>query len=202
MQIKSKYKIARRLGAPIYEKTQTAKFALRKERKQKAQSRKPRQKTEYGLQMLEKQKARFTYGVNERQFSNYVKKAMDKKGNAKDVLLELLESRLDNVVYRLGLAKTRLAARQMVSHGHITVEGKKVSIPSYAVSVGEKISIREGSKAKTLFADFEERFKTITIPAWLKFNLEKREATVDGIPRVNPTELMFNIGSVLEFYTR
>jgi small subunit ribosomal protein S4 len=202
MLIGPKYKIARRLGAPVFEKTQTAKFNLSKERKQKGGTGRKKARTDYGVAMNEKQKARFSYGLTERQFRKYVKEAINTKGNSAELLIRTLESRLDNVVLRLGLATTRRGARQMVSHGHITVNGVRVTIPSYKVSVGDKITIREGSKKSTLFATLDERAKTLKIPAWLKYNIEKKEGTVDGAPKSDPTELLFDVGTVLEFYSK
>jgi small subunit ribosomal protein S4 len=200
MIIGPKYKIARRLGAPVFEKTQSPKFALSLQRKQKTKGKRAR--TDYGVSMNEKQKAKYSYGLNERQFTNYVKSAIAAQGNNAELLLRVLESRLDNVVLRFGLSPTRRGARQMVSHGHILVNGQKVTIPSYKVSVGDKISIREGSKKSSLFTQFEERFKSITLPAWLKWNLEKKEGVVEGIPKIEKTEVLFDVGAVLEFYSR
>lgn len=203
MIIGPKYKIARRLGAPVFEKTQTQKYANSLARKAKSKGKsKPRAKSDYALGLNEKQKARFSYGVNERQFQKYINMAILKQGNSAEQLLRILESRLDNVVLRLGLATTRSFARQMVAHGHITVNGKTVTIPSFSVSVGDKIGIREGSKKKPLFTNIDERLKAAKIPAWLKFNIEKKEGVVDGVPTISPTELLFNVGSVLEFYSR
>ncbi len=200
MIIGPKYKIARRLGAPVFEKTQSPKFALSLQRKQKTKGRKAR--SDYGISMNEKQKAKYSYGLNERQFTNYVKGAIAKKGKSSELLLRTLESRLDNVVLRFGLSPSRRGARQMVSHGHIMVNGQKVTIPSYQVSVGDKISIREGSRKSALFLTLDERFKTIKLPAWLKFNIEKKEGVVEGIPKIEPSEVLFDVGSVLEFYSR
>ena len=201
MKIGPRYKIARRLGAPVFEKTQTQKFAIRSEQRGKSAS-KPRAKSDYGLGMLEKQKARYTYGVTSKQFGNYVKKAVEKKVNSSEILVQLLESRLDNIALRSGFASTRQAARQMVSHGHLTVNGKIITIPSYHVTVGDIIGIREGSKNKGIFSLLEEKLKTIKTPAWLKLNLEKKQAVVDGTPHAQVTELLFNPGAVLEFYSR
>lgn len=200
MIIKSKYKVARRLGAPLFEKTQTAKYTLRQERKEKGAWR---PKSDFGLQMLEKQKARFTYGLNERQFSKYVREAVAKKGvNSIELLFQKLEYRLDNVVYRLGFAPTRSAARQMVSHGHIKVGARRVTIPSYEVSVGEVISIRPGSAGKPLFATLVEKMKEVKVPAWLSYDAEKKEAKVTGAPKYEPRDNHFDIKAVLEFYSR
>lgn len=195
-----KYKIARRLGANIYEKTQTAKFALRQERKAGKGPYRP--KGQFATQMLEKQKARLSYGMGERQFKKYVKESVAQRGNTTQTLFVRLESRLDNVIYRLGFASTRLGARQMISHGHITVDGKKVTIASYSTVQGEKVSVRASSMKKALFAGFDEKLKTVKIPAWLSYDAEKRTATVESAPKYAPTEHLFNLGQVIEFYSR
>jgi small subunit ribosomal protein S4 len=202
MKIGPKYKIARRLGAPIFEKTQTQKYAMRAEKKKASSGSRPKAKSEYGLGLLEKQKARFSYGITAKQFGNYVKKAIETKGNSAEMLVRSLEGRLDNVAYRSGFAPTRQAARQMTSHGHLLVNGTIVTIPSYQVKVGDVISIREGSKKKALFAPLDEKLKTVKIPSWLKLNFDKKEITVDGIPSAPQTELLFNVGTVLEFFSR
>src|SRR3954462_15916741 len=138
MIIGPRYKIARRLGVPVFEKTQTQKYAARAAARGGGKGTgKPRAKSDYGLGMLEKQRARYSYGVSSKQFGNYIKKATEKKGNSSELLIRLLESRLDNVALRGGYAPTRAAARQMVSHGHLMVNGKIVTIPSYHVSVGD-----------------------------------------------------------------
>ena len=141
----------------MFEKTQSQKFQLSKNRKEAAKGKgmkHPRQRTDYGLHLLEKQKARYVYIIGERQFSKYAKSAIAKKGsNSAEALFETLEMRLDSVVYRLGFANTRLFARQMVNHGHITVNGKRVTIPSFQVSIGDKIKIRDGSIKKKMFEE-------------------------------------------------
>lgn len=205
MKIGPRYKIARRLGAPVFEKTQTQKFAIRegqRSEKKGGQGKRPKQKSEYGLGLLERQKARFSYGITSKQFTNYVKKAIATKGNSGEMLVRSLESRLDNVALRAGFAPTRQAARQMTSHGHLTVNGGIVTIPSYQVSVGDVIGIREGSKKKALFATLDEKLKTVKIPSWLKLNFDKKEVTVEGIPQAPQSELLFNVGTVLEFFSR
>lgn len=195
-----KYKIARRLGPTVFDKTQTQKYALRAGSR-KIERRGP--KSDYGLQMIEKQRARFTYGVNERQFSNYVKMAVSKKGvNAVEGLFAHLENRLDNIVYRLGLSASRAGGRQMVSHGHITINGRRVTIPSYQVGIGDKIAIREGSRKLPFFATLDEKIKDREAPAWISFDKEKKEAVVEGVPRYNPVESGFDLRAVIEFYSR
>ncbi len=202
MKIGPKYKIARRLGAPIFEKTQTQKYALSLEKKSRSKGfGKP--KTEFGLQMNEKQKARFTYVMSEKQFSNYVKESLAKKtSNPSQVLFETLESRLDNIVYRSGLAPTRLGAKQMVSHGHIAVNGRRVTTPSIRLGIGDKIQINARSENKPLFANLDARLKDITIPSWIKFDHAKRSAEVVGLPVYIKTENHFDLNTVIEFYSR
>src|SRR3989338_5310987 len=117
-------------------------------------------------------------------------------------LIEKLESRLDNVVYRLGLAKSRRMARQIVSHGHITINGKKVTIPSYKVLKGMKIKVREGSKNSFLFVDIKEKLKDYKIPLWISFNEKILEGEIKDKPSQDAAELLFDISSVLEFYSK
>jgi len=201
MKIGPKYKIARRLGTPVFEKTQTQKYAMRAARKDKT-SPIMRSKSEYGQGLLEKQKARMSYGVTSTQFTKYAKNAIARKGDSAGHLVNSLESRLDNAVVRGGLAPTRRAARQMVSHGHINVNGSRVNIPSYSVEVGDKIGIRARSAGKPLFASLDERWKTVKLPAWLKLDIEKKELVVEGMPTADKSELLFDVGTVLEFFSR
>ena len=201
MLIGPRYKKARYLGAAVFRKTQTPKYALRAQAKTKTTKRRG-QKSEYGRQLLEKQKARYSYGVSGGQFSNYVKAALKAKGDNANNLLRILEGRLDNVVLRAGFALSRSAARQMVAHGHLCVNGKVVNIPSYQVRIGDVITIREGSKNKVIFSKLDEEFKSVKFPAWISVNTEKKEIKVEGEPATVATELLFDVRSVLEFYTR
>jgi len=198
-----KYKLARRLGSEIFEKTQGQKFLLSEQRKSKNRSGRPRRPTDYGLALIQKQKVRFAYGISEKQFSNLVKKAFAsaKYGESPaDTLFKLLEKRLDNVVYRSGIASTRAFARQLSTHGHITVNGKKLDVPSYSVKKGDVISIREGSKSKTVFQDLEKRLSEMKAPAWLKIDPKKLEIEIIGEPK-NP-DPFFKFQTVIEFYSR
>jgi small subunit ribosomal protein S4 len=203
MIIGPKYKLARRLGAPVFEKTQTQKFNASKERKEGKTKKFTRPKSAYGAQLNEKQKARFTYGVSEKQFKNYVKVILAKKSTEPMAdLFKALETRLDNVVYRAGFARSRREARQLVGHGHINVNGKRLSIPSYTVREKDIISVREGSSGKGVLASFDERFKDLTLPAWLSWSKETKSATVSGIPKADGALLMFDMAQIIEYYRR
>jgi len=202
MRIGPKYKIARRLGAPVFEKTQTPKYALslaRKEKNDNKGHRKP--KSEFGQGLVEKQKARYSYGISETQFRTYVTKAL-RSSDPVQKLFSILESRLDNVVYRAGLAKTRAQARQAASHGHIVINNARVTIPSILLSEGDIVSLRVGSASSPLFNEVEERMKTMTMPVWLKVDSDKRQATVLGRAVYEERENIFNLGAIIEFYNR
>jgi small subunit ribosomal protein S4 len=196
---KAKFKICRRLGPGVYEKCQTTKFSTSS--KGNTFGKRPKALTEYGTQLIEKQKVRFSYGITERQLSNYVKKATHIKGaGTADKFYEQLESRLDNAVYRMGLAPTRRGGRQMVSHGHFTVNGHKVTIPSYELKPGDVVAIREGSKVSKLFDNLAEKLKEYNGPAWLKFDLAKMEGKI--IEKPKNSETFLDLNAVLEFYSR
>ncbi len=204
MKTLSKYKIAKRLGATVFEKTQTQKFAIAAERAAKNKKRgRGRGASEFGKQLLEKQKVRFTYGLSERQFSNYIKEAMLAKGmTPAEYLHQMLEMRLDNVSYRIGLAPTRRAARQMVSHGHLTVNGTKTTIPSRAIRIGDRIAVREGSKEAALFAGFAEKFMERPLPSWLSWNPKAMEGGVQALPTKEAADPAGDLVAVLSFYSR
>lgn len=201
MKIGPKYKIARRLKAHVFEKTQTQKFALREERKTK--KRASRGQTDFGLQLNEKQKARMFYCVTEKQFAKYVKKALDKKdGSPVSNLLKALEMRLDNAVWRAGILPTHLNARQAVAHGHFLVNGKKVYVPSFALKEGDKISIREGSKDSKLFSELDKKMTEREIPTWMIWDPKSKELSVKSAGVDQNNELLFDLGQVIEYYQR
>jgi small subunit ribosomal protein S4 len=202
MKIGPKFKIAKRLGAPIFEKTQTQKFALSEARTGKTKKRGRATISDYSRQLTEKQKMRYTYGITEGQLERYVTEAVEKGHQPIASLLTRLEMRLDNVVYRLGLAKTRRAARQMVSHGHVQVNGKRLSIASHRVKVGDAISVREGSKASGLYTELAEDHVSSGVPAWLSFNAKGLAGEVKSEASLEPTETMFDPKLVLEYYSR
>jgi len=196
---KPKFKICRRLGPGVYDKCQTPKFSVA-ENKGKFGAR-PKALSEYGTQLVEKQKIRFSYGITEKQLSNYVKKAVKVKGaHTAEKFYEELESRLDNAIYRMGLAPSRRQARQMVSHGHFVVNDHKVTIPSYKVTPGDVVKIREGSKVSKLFTALPERLKEYTFPSWLNFDADKLEGKILDKPK--NTETFLDLNAVLEFYSR
>ncbi|MFA6355364.1 MAG: 30S ribosomal protein S4 [Candidatus Paceibacterota bacterium] len=199
-----KYKIGRRLGAGVFEKCQTSKFVASEARHLKnSKNKRPKVLSGYALQFVEKQKVRFMYNISEKQFSNYVKEAVANKTKgavATEVLYELLENRLDNVTYRLGLAHTRRLSRQMVSHGHITVNGIKTTVPSLRVKVGDVIAVREGSKKSVMFVDMVKKSKEYTPPNWLTFNAETLTGKVLG--KAKNIEGFLDLNTVLEFYSR
>jgi small subunit ribosomal protein S4 len=206
MKIGPKYKICKRVGSAIFEKCQTKKFAAAQGKrgvKRKGGAR-PRAISEYGKQLLEKQKVRYTYGLTEKQMARYVKEAVRRRKGIDPSrnLFEKLESRLDNAVYRSGVALTRRMARQMVSHGHITVNGKKVTIPSLSVSKGDEIRIREGSRKSTMFSSLSERLKEQSSPAWISFKPREMLGEIKNKPDYAGSEHLYDLGLVLEFYSR
>ncbi len=159
--------------------------------------------SEYGFQLREKQKIKNIYGVNEKQFSNYVKEATSRHGvNPADRLYENLESRLDSAVFRIGFAPARSMARQMVSHGHITVNNRKVDIPSYKIKEGDILGVREGSRGKVLFDDVSSKLEKQNVPSWIKIDSKKLQGIIQGIPKLDKEDVVFNMTSVLEFYSR
>jgi len=196
------YKICRRLGPGVFEKCQTAKFVASEARHAKnSKGKRPKQLSGYATQFIEKQKVRFMYGISERQFSNYIKEAVAHKGTSEtEYLFELLESRLDNVIYRMGITNSRRLSRQMASHGHFTVKGKKTTVPSLRVSVGDVIAVREGSKKSVLFTDMVNKTKDYTCPNWLTFNAESLSGTIQGKPK--NIEGYIDLNTILEFYSR
>lgn len=202
MKTVQKYKICRRLGPGVFEKCQTPKFVMSQARHDKNMKNKhPKPMSGFGLQFIEKQKVRFMYGISESQFQNYINEAISKKGTiATEYLFELLESRLDNVVYRLGIAHTRRLSRQLVSHGHIVLNNKKITVASHRVKVGDTIAVRPGSHKSPLFADMVKKMKEYTYPNWLTFNAEILSGSVIGKPK--NIEGYLDLNTVLEFYSR
>ena len=157
--------------------------------------------SEYGAQLKEKQKVRFIYGVLEKQFRHYFEKASNMKGVTGENMLQLLELRLDNVVYRLGLAKTRRMARQVVGHGHIRVNGKKVDIPSYQVKAGDVITLRQRSMESEMFKSLREG-TSVLLPKWLTFDAQNLTGTVAALPTREDIDYEVQENMIVEFYSR
>lgn len=156
--------------------------------------------TEYGKQLREKQKAKHLYGILERQFSKYFEAAQKKEGNTGLLLMQFLETRLDNAVYRAGLAKTRPQARQAVSHGHILVNGKKVNVPSYVVKIGDVLSLKPQIQKSPLYFSFSETKSQA--PGWLAVNSAEFSAKVISLPSSEEIEKVVDPRLIVEFYSR
>ncbi|MBR0261885.1 MAG: 30S ribosomal protein S4 [Selenomonadaceae bacterium] len=171
--------------------------------KKHPQQRMNRKVSEYGLQLKEKQKAKFIYGVLERQFRNYYEKAKKMSGVTGENLLILLERRLDNVVFRMGFANTRRQARQFVRHGHITVNGKRVNIPSALVSVGDTVEVCEKSRGKEVFKAIMEINNALSAPPWLDSSQANLKGSVTRFPtREDISDIPVNEQSIIELYSR
>ena len=196
-----KTKIARKFGAAIYGDDKS--FEKRKNQppgQHGPNKRRGAKKSEYAVQLAEKQKAKYTYGILERQFANLFDKAHRSKGVTGEVLLQLCESRLDNVVYRLGFSKTRAGARQMVTHGHIKVNGKKIDLPSYIVKVGDEIRLKDKMAETANYKVLVEENKTKELVKWIE------KLANGGVVKSEPTREMIDQAIseqlVVEFYSR
>ncbi len=164
--------------------------------------RSSRKVSEYGLQLREKQKAKFIYGVLEKPFRNYYKRADKMKGQTGENLMIMLETRLDNVVFRLGLARTRREARQIVDHKHVLVNGKQVNIPSYLVKAGDVIEIKEKCKSSQRYKDIVEVTGGRLIPEWLESDLEALKGTVKELPSREVIDVPVNEMLIVELYSK
>ena len=164
--------------------------------------RSSRKVSEYGLQLREKQKAKFIYGVLEKPFRNYYKRADKMKGQTGENLMIMLESRLDNVVFRLGLARTRREARQIVDHKHVLVNGKQINIPSYLVKAGDVIEIKEKCKGSQRYKDIVEATGGRLVPEWLESDLEALKGTVKELPTRDAIDVPVNEMLIVELYSK
>lgn len=164
-----------------------------------------RRLSSYGEQLKEKQKLRHSYNLKERKFKRYVKEAMSQRGkggNSQDLLVKALEKRLDNVVFRMGIASSRRGARQIVGHGHLLVNGRKVDIPSYELNKGDKITVKESSLEKEPFVSLKARMEGYTAPSWVKFNLKSQEGEVVGEPTIEEAAPPADLPLIFEYYSR
>jgi small subunit ribosomal protein S4 len=161
-----------------------------------------RKVSEFGIQLREKQKVRKTYSVLEKQFRNYFEKAEQRKGMTGENLLRLLEMRLDNVVYRMGLARSRAEARQLVTHGHFTVNGRPTNIPSYGTKTGDRVEVRESRRGREYFKTAAETVKSAQIPEWVSVDAAKLSGSILSEPAREQMPMEFNEQLVVEFYSR
>jgi small subunit ribosomal protein S4 len=193
-------RISRRFGLPIFG---PSKYLERRNYGPGVHGPKSRRKhTDYGLGLIEKQKFRYYYGLMEKQFRGVYEKALRRRGVTGEQMLQILETRLDNVVYHLGLANTRAAARQMVSHGHVTVNGRKVGIPSFALKVNNVIEVKNHNVSRQLATKNLEVATSRAVPDWLSFNKEEFKGAVMRIPTRDEIQPIANEQAVVEFYSR
>ncbi|MBO4636453.1 MAG: 30S ribosomal protein S4 [Clostridiales bacterium] len=163
----------------------------------------PRKQSEYGMQLKEKQKAKFIYGVLEKPFRNYFEKAQKLKyGTTGENLMILLETRLDNVIFRLGFARTRDEAKQIVSHRHVTVNGKIVNIASYMVKPGDEIAVKESARGSQRYKDIAEATGGRLIPEWLTSDIDNLKGKVVAIPRADQIDVPVNAVAIVELYSK
>ncbi len=195
--LQPKWKRYRRLGLPVPGGKSNRNYAPG----QHGNKRRPRL-TEYGLQLREKQKAKLFYGVMEKQFSNYYLKASSQEGNTGDLLLGLLERRLDNVVYRAGFAATRSQARQLVSHGHLMVNGTRCDIPSRQMKIGDIVTVREKSLKTEYFKELPNDMKLREVPEWLDMSTEQLSIKIQALPKSTDAEQAITVNLIVEFYSR
>ena len=197
-------KLCRREGQKLFlkgERCYSTKCAIERRNYAPGQhGQKKKKQSEYGLQLREKQKAKRFYGVPETQFRNTFEKAENKKGQTGENLMIALETRLDNVVFRLGFAASRKEARQLVTHGHFTVNGKKANIPSMEVKAGDVIKVKEKSQSSPKFKEIKEM--SITVPSWMTVDVEKLEGKVVAMPRREDIDTPIAEHLIVELYSK
>src|ERR1700677_1571552 len=193
-------RLSRRFGIPLFGPD---KYLERRNYGPGVHGPKSRRKhTDYGLGLIEKQKLRYYYGLMERQFRGVYESALRRRGVTGEQMLQILETRLDNVAYHLGFGNTRAAARQLVGHGHVKVNGRKVNIPSYALKVNDVIEIKESNVSRQLATKNMETATSRAVPDWLSLNKEGFKGTVMRIPSRDEIQPIANEQAVVEFYSR
>jgi len=202
---KSKEKLERSLGMKLFlkaERCNSPKCAMVRhpQRPGVHGGKRRKAKTEYGEQLLEKQRIRASYGLREKQLTRLVKESMKKTGSAGEVIINSLERQLSNVVFRLGIAPSRVVSRQFISHGHFLVNGKKVTIPSYSTKIGDTVSIKPSSRELLIFKDLSNKLKKYETPEWLDLDKEKMESKIKFLPR--DIEIPFDINLVVDYYSK
>lgn len=204
MKVGPRYKVCRRLGNGVFDKCQSQSYLLSEARHAKSAPRRRSNVSDFAKQLLEKQKLRMVYGLSDRQLRRYVAEANRTGGEVSPSvrLIQLLESRIDNVLYRAGLAKTRRMARQLVSHGHVTINGRKTSVPSTAVTEGDQFGVRQESATKPVFELAKERLAEVKAPVWVHFDTKALTGTIAATPSAEATDLPYDANAVLEFFSR
>ncbi len=193
-------RISRRFGIPMFGPT---KYLERRNYPPGVHGPKSRRKlTDYGMGLVEKQKLRYYYGLLERQFRGVYEKALKRRGVTGEQMLQILETRLDNVVYHLGFGTTRAAARQMVAHGHVAVNGRKVSIPSYALKVNDVITVKDTTVSRQMATKAMELSTSRAVPDWLSLSKDEFKGVVMRIPTRDEINPIANEQAVVEFYSR
>ena len=193
-------RVSRKFGQPIFGPT---KYLERRNYGPGVHGPKSRRKlTEYALGLMEKQKLRYFYGLQERQFRGVYERALRRRGVTGEQMLQILETRLDNVVYHLGLSNTRAGARQMVNHGHIKVNGRKVAIPSFSLKVGDVVEVRDSNVSRQLASKSLEMSTNRVVPDWMSLNKDGLRGTIMRIPTRAEIAPIANEQAVVEFYSR
>jgi small subunit ribosomal protein S4 len=193
-------RVTRRFGIPIFGPT---KYLERRNYPPGMHGPKSRRKlTDYGMGLVEKQKLRYYYGLLERQFRGVYERALRRRGVTGEQMLQILETRLDNVVYHLGFANSRAAARQLVGHGHVKVNGRKVSIPSFALKVSDVIEIKDSARSRQIATKNLESATSRAVPDWLSLSKDAFKGTVMRIPTMEEINPIANVQAVVEFYSR
>ncbi|MEK7644263.1 MAG: 30S ribosomal protein S4 [Patescibacteria group bacterium] len=196
-------KIARRFGVNLGLKSNPTKVAKRLSQKPGVHgaSRRPKSTSSFGKQLEEKQKAKYIYGIREKQIRRYVNEATKTNGDSGIFLQQILEMRLDNVIYRLGFAITRAQARQMTTHGMFMVNGKKLDVPSHIVAVGDEITVKPNKNGKKIFDSLEDRAKNYELPSWLQFNAATKTGKVISKPMKEDFEQVFDVKFIIEYFS-
>lgn len=206
----SKCKICRRLGAKLFlkgERCLSSKCPMVRKPYPPGEKRKRRTRalSEYGKELREKQKLKNWYNLTEKQFKKYIKEVFNKRGKVEDagsLLVKKLESRLDNVVFRMGFAFSRTQARQVVTHGHFLINGKKIDVPAYQVKKGDIITLRPNSRKKVIFQNLSITLKKYKPPSWIEINIENLEGKIIGEPSLEEAAPPAEISVIFEFYSK
>ena len=202
-----KEKLSRKVGENLglkAERSYSPKSSFLKKPYRPGQHGKARRRalSEFGAQLLEKQKMRFTYGISEKQLKKYFNEAKQRRGITGNLMLSALEQRLDNVIYRSGFAGSRNISRQLASHGHFLLNGKRITIPSHQVKIGDTVSIKPSSRPKQIFFDLINKLKKHEAPSWLAIDKKNLEIKIKNNPEKNDLPKNFNTNSIVAFYSQ